>query len=553
MILEWSINELRKLKILNDHRNRIQKFINYNKLLWRLVRNNTTSKNSNKTIIFEASDQFSIFFIRMSIALSILTSTTRSKALIISEQKIAPSDLRLKIINSWCQCEAVSIDELLKDNLHDLNATATSIFNTLNSPEDILKITYDGILLGECIYDGVIKYTYPTIFRLDSRVFDKILEAIKSYEATLLLLRKYEIAAGLFAHRTTSFQGPIVRALLKNLIPVYTNGGGLKSFIRYNRLEDKNARIRDFTYFPPAKYDQVVQKYGIDYLYNKGSQYLNNRMSGTYTASDWQPSLAYSSDKVTFTSKEEFCTAYNLDKQKPCVFVLLHAMVDDPHIYDLKYYRDFFHWFTTTLKIVEKISSVNWIFKQHPASVLYPRDVALDEIFFINDHDHITYITVKDKFNTKSLIYVADALVTGGGTAALEYACYGIPAIVAFKNHYDEYDICVSPNSLQEYKEALVSIKSIKSVPDENKIKATILFYLIYGKLYTGLLDGILNLNSDKENRISDPIVCSSIVYNAIRRHPVKKLINLIKPIQDFILSAPSENQDVEIYVDIQD
>ena len=158
MILQWFLNELRKLKILNDHSIRIRKFINYNKSLWRSVRNNTTSKNSNKTIIFEASDQFSIFFIRMSIALSILTSTTKSKALIISEQKIAHNDLRLKIINSWCQCEAVSIDELLKNNLHDLNARAKSIFNALNSPEDILNIKYDGILLGECIYDGVIKY-----------------------------------------------------------------------------------------------------------------------------------------------------------------------------------------------------------------------------------------------------------------------------------------------------------------------------------------------------------------------------------------------------------
>ena len=181
-----------------------------------------------------------------------------------------------------------------------------------------------------------------------------------------------------------------------------------------------------------------------DSTLKSADKYLLNRTNAK--ANDLDSVRAYAGNKV-FSKKQEFCSEFNLDINKPIVFVMLHAFNDFPHHFKNNIFLDYYHWFEETLKIAKINTNVNWVFKEHPSSELYPDNSNLKGIFSFVDNNNIVFFDRFMNFNNKSIITCADTIITCVGTSGLEFSCYGIPAILGGQNHYTGYGICDEPSS----------------------------------------------------------------------------------------------------------
>ena len=123
---------------------------------------------------------------------------------------------------------------------------------------------------------------------------------------------------------------------------------------------------------------------------------LKNREEGKLN--DLDSKRAFNREKKVYKDKNDFCKNYNLDSNKPLVFIMLHAFNDFPHHFERNIFTDYYRWFIETLKIVKKIPGVNWIFKEHPSSIFYPDDTNLEGLFELTEEEKQVYKRLSKDF-----------------------------------------------------------------------------------------------------------------------------------------------------------
>jgi hypothetical protein len=218
-----------------------------------------------------------------------------------------------------------------------------------------------------------------------------------------------------------------------------------------------------------------------DTVIKLADKYLDDRFN--QNIKDLAVDLAFDLNKRTFHSKEEFCNFYGLDSGKKTIFVMLHAFNDKPHSHfaDPMIYQDYYDWFEKTLEIAKTVNSVNWVFKEHPAAEYYPtKDISLDAIFERIKHPHIRFLNYRTDINSRSIIHIADAIITCLGTAGLEYSCMGIPCVLAGPSTYSGYGFTAEPKDAREYEEQLRNIDKIPRLNEKQIRTAKIITGFMY-------------------------------------------------------------------------
>jgi hypothetical protein len=196
--------------------------------------------------------------------------------------------------------------------------------------------------------------------------------------------------------------------------------------------------------------------------------------------------LAFNPKHKIYKKKNEFCSSFNLDSEKPNVFISLHVFNDFPNHF-LGVYKDYFDWMIHTLEIIVKNDKVNWIIKEHPSSHLYhTKDLDLRKIVEgkVGMYKNIVFISRESNFNTASIQYVADSIVTAAGSSAIEFACFGIPSLICAKTYYHPYDISFYASSMTKYEEQLLSIQGYKKLGKDKRDIAKIIYYLTVGVVW---------------------------------------------------------------------
>ena len=93
-------------------------------------------------------------------------------------------------------------------------------------------------------------------------------------------------------------------------------------------------------------------------------------------------------------------------------------------------FRDFYHQFISTLSYVYENDDKNiWIFRPHPSSKIWNENDNF--IKDINKFKKKNIIICPANVPIKKLYNLCDAVVTGSGTAGLEFICEGKIAILA--------------------------------------------------------------------------------------------------------------------------
>ena len=337
---------------------------------------------------------------------------------------------------------------------------------------DILSLSLDGILFGDILYDSYLaSHKVATIPSVNKSLLRMLLELIKIYHGAKKTLHHFKPSALLLAHGIGLGEGPLCRAALASGVEVYQRCGGI-GIVTCRRM----TALKDVYSYPmkPTRGDfhnlLTMERRAIEGQFDA---LIEERME-----LDRDEAGAYRHDKSTYTSREEFAGKFKLDHKKKNVFVMLHAFNDHPHShFEWMLFRDYYDWFAKTLSFAREKSDVNWIFKEHPASKYYPtQDISLPD-HFENCPDHVVFLDAEASFNSQSLLYLADAVITTLGTAGIEFpATGGIPSIVGGDCAYSGFGFTIEPRSQDEYFRVLSDIQNIGRLTAEQQYAAKLVF-----------------------------------------------------------------------------
>ena len=341
----------------------------------------------------------------------------------------------------------------------------------------IISFTYDNIKYGDIIYDSYLSLRkVGTVKQIDLAFLYLIYSCIKRHDSVRRLIKTHNIDAVLASHRIGIRSGALVRASLRSGCVVYTSAGihrntlykseGLNEMIEYE-YAPTNRDIEKIVSLNDVSFDQLYESVH-DFHING-----NCSMDAKY---------AFSSEKGVYKKKEIFNADFKLDPNKKNIFVMLHAFTDHPHShFKWMIFKDYADWFLKTLEYAKTDNSVNWIFKRHPSDKFYPtKDIDFKELFK-NASKHILFLDTDDKIDTRSLLNVADAIVTCLGSAGFEIpAMGGIPSITAADNHYTGLGFSMNPKTTDEYFKILGNLKNIEKLNSKQQKMAKAAYMFIY-------------------------------------------------------------------------
>jgi hypothetical protein len=409
-----------------------------------------------------------------------------------------------------------------------------------------LNLRYRDVPIGEQVYDEVLFVNQQaSVWKVDENVRGAIRKAVETQEAVRRLMDRHDVRAGVFTHTTEAYHGVATRTLLQRGRPVFSSFGGFGALKRYNRmLEPKRGRLKAPVHIPHDLFRDVRKRHRERILQHARAFLDQWNIEASASEADAP------SGKTVFARREDFCREHGLDPETPCVFVMLHAFTDDPHVHEQMIFRDFYDWFMTTLEVIRDVQDVNWVFKEHPLIGLYPDDANRAGIIRALGCDHVVYLDEDAPFDSRSLPNVAHAIVTCAGTAALEYAAQGVPGVLAGRNHYAGYGVCEEPDTREAYATTLRTILEIQRPDVQQQERALMLFYLIYGVVFPGLNKGLLPYR----NRRQAEAECSSkeLIRKATRRMRgagSETLLQAAGQLIQFVRETESSTAYEELYI----
>ena len=314
----------------------------------------------------------------------------------------------------------------------------------INNKYDIEKITINGILFGDLIYDSYLNYhKQPTIYA-ETKVFkrhlnyciqlivywnnffsDNDVEAINVSHTVYTNAIPLRIAAKLGINCFQTNANDIYRLTEENIFAYRDFVGYRKNFERLNPEEQvsgiKKAKVRIDK--------RLSGEVGVDMPYSKKSAYTlpNN-------------------DRILSKS----------DKIK--VLLAPHCFFDSPHPFGLNFYPDVFAWLEELVEISYQ-TDYEWYVKTHPDFITETK--FLIENFF-KLHSNFKLLP-SDTSHIQLVDEGIDFALTIWGSIGFEYAAMNKPVINAsLNNPHIAYDFNINPKSREEYKKILMNLKDVK-------------------------------------------------------------------------------------------
>ena len=176
-------------------------------------------------------------------------------------------------------------------------------------------------------------------------------------------------------------------------------------------------------------------------------------------------------------NRQETMELLGLPSDKKNIVIMAHTFTDAVFNYGQLYYRDYYDWLEQTLQIAGKNDKVNWILKPHPTRSAYNEsEDSIEKMYEKHRRDNIFFLP--DHVSAESIRDIADVIVTIGGNAGAEFACFGIPAVIIGEPYYKGFGYTLEPRSRMEYEQLLMHIEETEPLKEEQILTAKKVFYM---------------------------------------------------------------------------
>ena len=344
--------------------------------------------------------------------------------------------------------------------------------------DDLLAIELDGIDFGRLAYSQAIRSTgNGTIENLSPPIFEMLVDALcyRCYFDRLFEQHRFPILVQ--SQADVSRWSILAQVALKHGAAVYSRLGG-PTRISVRRYDDLH-QIHISKYRPTQELFEYVYEHYRKEAIAAADAHMQRRFSGSMTINEaMDAQLPFSKDR-RIASKEELCREFGWSVEKPTVCILPHIFIEDLHSTAWELFPDYLTWFRYTLQAIRKIDHVNWLVKSHPSEINYreSRQTAQGEYESLAaDCEHVQFMP-KD-VNTSSLLDIAHAILTVRGTPGLEFACFGIPCVLASEAPYSGFGFTVEPQSREEYLALLKNIHTLEPLSGLQVERAKVAAYI---------------------------------------------------------------------------
>ncbi|AEB99031.1 capsular polysaccharide export protein, LipB/KpsS family [Selenomonas sputigena] len=333
---------------------------------------------------------------------------------------------------------------------------------------DILAMTYDGIPIGEELYDAILSHNREQ-YTVDKIELKHIYDAYLFYKNIHIAKRIFHSQRyGVFIFSDGDYiNSPFVKFAAKYGAEIYQTSVGRVLFHKI---------IKDFT----LKYSSQITHQ----MYEECRAMVPRRIIDQYLTERFRGEAKADYDRQAFFgkkeySKEDLCKFSGLSFDSDCKFVVVaaHAFSDRPHSGDIMVYRDYYQWLIETLKLLDKVEGVVVFVKEHPSALLYGEKGSISHL--VRQYGWKQIYTLPEDFHTYSIFRYFDYVVTCKGTIGLEAASFGIPVFTAGQGYYYGFGVDINSTTTAEYEQRLQNIKRYERLPETVQERARILLYLM--------------------------------------------------------------------------
>lgn len=273
---------------------------------------------------------------------------------------------------------------------------------------------------------------------------------------------------------------------------------------------DEKGEVRRHNYVST----EVIKDY-IDKLTDEEIGWVDNFLEERFKGNNGREIDRQAFAGKTVLSKEELVKRFKMDPNKKTIVIMAHTFTDAVFNYGDYYFRDYYDWTEQTLKIAAENLNCNWILKPHPTRASYNESEDSIEMLF-EKYKKQNMFFMSDDISSESIKNIADVLITIGGNAGAEYACFGIPAIIVGKPYYRGHGYTIEPKSFREYEEILRSAEKVNRLDDEQVNTAKKVFYYknCPRKSEAAFTDDFAKLMNEKYKEMIDAMALSYFKSN---------------------------------------
>lgn len=361
---------------------------------------------------------------------------------------------------------------------HNYVHKAKKILANINSSEDFINYNFVDNFPTHFIYDGILRseqvgsldfLSKSVILKYLSRFFYLI-----DFYNNLFNINKYKLIV--LSHPTTlNYSCLIYCALKKNIKVLIINYRNQHITIRkLYHLSEYVGKVDDHpSYQDFLKIDARTKKI----LTMQGKKYLNELYSGK--SGEINISKNFTSIKSHFNSKKDFNKSINAPFNKINVIFLVSCMSDFPNSSGKSFFIDHVDLLFKTLKIIESIKDVNWIFRPHPFENRFGAKTRLNQFqnkILLNGN-----FLFPEKGNVHDILNYADIIITPQGSAGFEFTSLKRKVIAVRDCNYTDWGFIKYASSIEDYKYILRNLKKIK-YPDEQSIEKSLIYTTLRAK-----------------------------------------------------------------------
>ena len=371
----------------------------------------------------------------------------------------------------------------------------------------LLKFRLFGVNIGKDIYEDILRTSNLSTLRTckNKILFKKMFHIVWTLTALKKITDKYP-AAYIIGDDMGYHEGAFLKMFRYF-------GAKIKCCNNYGYEEVyflENGDIKKRMLIAREDYQELVKNVTDD-EYEKSKTLIADRFAGRN---------GRNIDKGAFVGKkvldkQEMIDLLGIDPSKKTVAIMAHTFTDAVFNYGSYYFRDYYDWLDKTLELAETITDVNWILKPHPTRSAYNEsEDSIEDMFARHKKSHIFWVS--DEISSESMKNVSDLVVTIGGNAGAEYACFGIPAIIVGKPWYSGFGITIEPKTYDEYKKTLEDAKNINKLNDEQIVTAYKLFYVrnTDNRSLECYKDELASLMNEKYGAMMDKMAISYFLSN---------------------------------------
>lgn len=348
----------------------------------------------------------------------------------------------------------------------------------IKNRKDVLEISVDNVKIGDLIYDSYLRETgHSTINSLNTKLYKNLFKGIRYYYLYKNYLKIHNFRASVQGHLVYNQFGTLARVLTYHNRTVYAKKFSAGAFT-IKACYDYSSVFKYEFRFEPQEFEDFLNSNSLE-IDNKVNNFIQNRFSASGRQDDLNIIEAYGKDKIKL-SKKDFIDQFAIDPNYPTVCIMSHVFADAPHSNSTMLFDDYYDWLAETLKHIKKVKNVNWLVKPHPANKYYNSKESAEDLYhsLIKEEDNITLLP--GNLNTNSLFGVIDIIVTVAGTAGMEFACVGIPSILAGESPYSGHGFTIDPKTKSSYFNMLTEVEQIKPLSNTQIKRAKYYFYLMY-------------------------------------------------------------------------